>query len=279
LASEAGDSALHGQLVINRLIESILKHVDIPLTLQEIEGDAVFLYAAHPGSDEAWCTVVEEVSRKLAAFFGGFVAEAGIMMESTPCLCAACRNVDQLGLKIIVRSGEAVFHQIAGRPQVSGSDVILAHRLLKNSLASNEYLLLTEAAYAAMSAHLPGRFDPHQETYEGFGTVQLRVRDLTEEFLAARDSVYTLGESELDAAVGTYTSGMRPGILLAIAIQQLRKPIRRFSWREKFLMLFESVVATPLALLYYPRDSQTDRGARQAAHALIVRKNKRLTIE
>ncbi len=41
-------SALHGQMIINGLIESILKEVDIPLTLQEIGGDAVFLYAAHP---------------------------------------------------------------------------------------------------------------------------------------------------------------------------------------------------------------------------------------
>jgi len=59
-------AALHGQLVINGLIESIIQQVDIPLTLQEIEGDAVFLYAAHPGSDAAWGEVVEQVSRKLA---------------------------------------------------------------------------------------------------------------------------------------------------------------------------------------------------------------------
>jgi hypothetical protein len=47
---ESHTAALHGQIVINGLLESILREVDIPLTLQEIEGDAVFLYAAHPGS-------------------------------------------------------------------------------------------------------------------------------------------------------------------------------------------------------------------------------------
>ena len=45
-------SALHGQLVISGLLESIIKQVNIPLTLQEIEGDAVFLYAAHSGSED-----------------------------------------------------------------------------------------------------------------------------------------------------------------------------------------------------------------------------------
>ena len=46
-------SAVHGQIVITSLIESILREVDIPLRLQGIEGDAIFVYAEHPGSDEA----------------------------------------------------------------------------------------------------------------------------------------------------------------------------------------------------------------------------------
>ena len=38
-------SAVHGQLCINSLVETLLEQVDIPLILQEIEGDAIFLYA------------------------------------------------------------------------------------------------------------------------------------------------------------------------------------------------------------------------------------------
>jgi len=247
-------SALHGQAVINALIESIIAQVDIPLTLQEIEGDAVFLYAAHPGSEDGWHTVVEEVSWKLGKFFESFIAELGVIAEATPCPCAVCRNLEKLALKIVVHSGEAVFHQIAGRPQVSGSDVILAHRLLKNSVAANFYLLLSDAAWVAMGAHLPGTFDRHQETYEGFGTVTLRVRDLTADLLAARDAVYMLDEPELEAAVRNYTNMSRSSRLLAAAIRQLRNPIRRFSWTEKTLMLWEAAVALPLATrLYYRR--------------------------
>ncbi len=58
-------SAVHGQLCINSLIEAILSHVDIPLTLQEIEGDAVFLYARYPGSEQSWQTMAREISEKL----------------------------------------------------------------------------------------------------------------------------------------------------------------------------------------------------------------------
>jgi hypothetical protein len=70
-------AALDGQAVITGLIESILREVDIPLTLQEIEGDAVFLYAAHPGSEEGRRTVVEQVGMKLGKFFDAFIHCAG----------------------------------------------------------------------------------------------------------------------------------------------------------------------------------------------------------
>ena len=59
-------------------------------------------------------------------------------IESTLCKCAICKNVEDLKLKVIVHSGCAVFNMIAGSPQISGPDVILAHRLLKNSIPSSE---------------------------------------------------------------------------------------------------------------------------------------------
>ena len=66
------------------------------------------------------------------------------------CKCAICRNSSELALKIVVHTGTAVFHQISGFNKVSGPDVILAHRLLKNSVPEKEYLLMSEAAYNAI---------------------------------------------------------------------------------------------------------------------------------
>ena len=244
-------AALHGQAVITGLIESILREVDIPLTLQEIEGDAVFLYAAHPGSDAAWHAVIEQVSAKLGKFFDAFIAQTAVVIESTPCPCAICSNSDQLGLKIIVHAGAAVFHTIAGRPQVSGADVILAHRLLKNTVPSNDYLLLSEAAYAAMGAHLPGTFERHQETYEGFGNVKARVRLLDEARLAARDALYELSDTELESAVAGYTQWVGR-FSLSDVVQQLRHPIRPFTTREKLLMIIEAIWM-PIAVKFHYR--------------------------
>jgi hypothetical protein len=90
------------------------------------------------------------------------------MAEATPCGCAICRNLGELKLKVIVHVGRAVFHEIAGRPQISGADVILAHRLLKNSLPNREYLLLSEPAFRLG----PGWTPPSKRSrrLQGFGT-------------------------------------------------------------------------------------------------------------
>ena len=240
-------AAVHGQLVITGLIETILAQVDIPLTLQEIEGDAVFLYAARSGTDAEWQAVVREVSLKLENFFEAFTARAATMMEVTPCGCAICRNSDKLGLKIIVHAGEAVFHAIAGRPQVSGADVILAHRLLKNTVPSREYLLVSERAYTLMSAHLPGTFSTHEETYEGFGKVNVHVRLLDQMQLAARETLYALTEPELEKAVSTYVEMGNTRDIGRATLKQLREPVRPFSWREKLSMLWGLVIAPFMA--------------------------------
>lgn len=250
---ESQMAAVHGQVFISALIEGLLRHVDIPLTLQEIEGDAVFLYAAHPGSDDKWQEVVEQVSVKLEKFFDAFLETMAGHIESNPCNCALCGNSHRLGLKIIVHVGEAVFHTIAGRPQVSGTDVILAHRLLKNSVPGNEYLLLTEAAYEVMGDVLPGTFDAHEETYDGFGAVSLRIRLLDEAQLAARDALYELSPSELDAQLrrSTGVAGDRSRWLRG-AIRQVRNPVRPFTFREKFQMLWQALVAPFVVARRYP---------------------------
>jgi len=234
-------SAVHGQLCINSLIEAILKQVDIPLVLQEIEGDAVFLYARHPGTEAGWHAMAREVSSKLDGFFSAFIAANAVSIESTPCSCAICRNGDQLGLKLVVHAGEAVFHEVAGRPQVSGPDVILAHRLLKNTVAVNEYVLLSDAAYRLMGAHLAGDFTAHDEHYEGFGTVGTRVRYHDREMLAARDAVYELSRAEREAAVDGYQEWVVQHLGSA-TLQQMRAPIRPFGPLERLRMAWDALV-------------------------------------
>jgi hypothetical protein len=206
--------------------------------LQEIEGDAVFLYAADPGPEQGWDSVLQEVSEKLASFFEAFINQLGVGIEATQCPCAICSNADKLGLKIIVHVGEAIFHEGGGRHQVSGPDVILAHRLLKNSVDSKEYLLLTEAAFAAMGKHLEGSFEKRREVYDDFEPVDVRVRELSANFLNARDAVYHLDDLDLKNTVDAFTDWVIVANFRAM-LQQLRNPIRSFGFIDKLLMVFD----------------------------------------
>ena len=169
LASQV--ALIHGQQVITALIEAILAEVAIPLEVKEVEGDAVFLYSVRPRDDEAWQEVSAEVGRKLLRFFEAFSAVLVAESESTLCPCAVCKHMHELKLKIIVHSGEALFHTIGDIADVSGVDVILAHRLLKNSVDADEYILMTKPAYRDL--RFPSELEVHKssEEYEGFGSI------------------------------------------------------------------------------------------------------------
>jgi hypothetical protein len=217
-------SAVHGQQLITALIESILREVEIPLVLQEIEGDAIFLYAAHPGSDEGWQEVLSEVRLKLERFFDAFLGELIARTESTLCECGVCKHLDSLKLKIVVHSGKAVFHQIAGRPQVSGVDVIAAHRLLKNSVPSDEYLLMSEPAFEDLGPGMQGSFDRGQESYESLAPVVTHTRLMGENREKARKLYYALSEAEMNEKARRYNRWAIAG-----AVPELWRHIRRSS--------------------------------------------------
>jgi class 3 adenylate cyclase len=225
-------AAVHGQVTITLLIETLLAEVDIPLTLHGIEGDAVLLSAAHPGSDEGWSDVLAQVRTKLTRFFEVFLAAIVRAAEVTPCECPACANVDQLKLKIIVHAGRAVFHTIAGLPQISGTDVIIAHRLLKNSVPSGEYLLMTDAAYEALGRGMNLEFQQGEELCEGIGKVRTWVHimgDLKED---VREAFYARPEAEVAGEVRNYSAWIGPRLYRAI-FEQLRHPAVKEPWPKR----------------------------------------------
>jgi hypothetical protein len=83
--------------------------------------------------------------------------------------------VRALRLKVVVHSGEALFYQIHHFNELSGTDVILVHRLLKNSEAADEYLLLTEPAYTDVDFPCKLPFMEGRESYEHLGQIKTFV--------------------------------------------------------------------------------------------------------
>lgn len=169
----ANETALvHAQMVITKLLEEIIREVEIPLEVKEIEGDAVFLYAIKPDDDAVWADTRRLIGGKLISFFEAFARGILAGSEFALCSCPSCQNVDQLKLKIVVHSGKAVFHKVGRFSDLSGVDVILAHRLLKNSIPSDEYVLMTEAAYRDIEFPTEVEVSQGEEHYEGFGSIR-----------------------------------------------------------------------------------------------------------
>ncbi|MDP3938961.1 MAG: DUF2652 domain-containing protein, partial [Deltaproteobacteria bacterium] len=162
---------VHGQMVITKLLEAIIREIEIPLEVKEIEGDAVFLYAIKPDDGDAWEEMRLLIGRKLVSLFEAFARAVLAGSEFALCACPTCQNIDKLKLKIVVHSGEALFHKVGRFENVSGVDVILAHRLLKNSIPHDEYVLMTEPAYRDIQLATEMKVTSGEEHYEGFGAI------------------------------------------------------------------------------------------------------------
>ena len=243
-------SAIHGQQYITFLIESLIREVDIPLRLQEIEGDALFLYAEDPGSDEEWMTVLQQIPAMLQRFFNAFYEGMVLAAEATPCKCAVCRNIDELALKIIVHTGTAVFHRIGGFDKVSGPDVILAHRLLKNSVPDKEYLLMSEAANEAIGQEMDGTFLQGKESYDGFADVRTFVRfngDIKEQHL---NSLYRLPPASLFMRAQGYAISATAKLFPAL-VKQIRSPGVEAHWASRLRLAVTLVVISPMMAAMY----------------------------
>jgi len=242
-------AAVHGQECITVLIETMLREVDIPLQLQEIEGDALFLYAAHPGDEAGWRDVLAQVRTKLPRFFEAIFEVAVPAVELTPCPCAICKNLGELKLKVIVHVGRAVFHSIAGRPQISGVDVILAHRLLKNSLPNREYLLMTEPAYRELGREMSAEFEEGVESYDAFGSVKTYVQRLDGAVERERTSFYALPPAEFGSRVRRYALWGTLGTFRGLA-EQVRHPVAPVGWPRRAGFALLLALWSPFVIAY-----------------------------
>jgi hypothetical protein len=165
----------HSQTIITELVTAIVREVELPLTVAKLEGDAVFMFCRKNSFQENWPSIRETLGRKLLRFFELFNEKAAELSRSTTCTCSACAHIEKLRLKLIVHSGQALFHRIVNFEELAGVDVILLHRLLKNSVDADQYLLVTEAGNQdlILPGHLPS--SRGQEKYEDFGLIQTMV--------------------------------------------------------------------------------------------------------
>jgi class 3 adenylate cyclase len=168
-------SLVHAERIVAELLESVIASTGLPLVLHELEGDAVTFYAVDDGPESCAGDVFTQARPIVESFRA---REAELISECSLCACDACKNVGQLRIKMVLHRGDAVIGSLRQFTKVAGEDVILAHRLLKNSIPSDEYVLMTQAFLDACPGVTTSDLERRVEVVEGLGAVDVHVLDL-----------------------------------------------------------------------------------------------------
>ncbi len=163
---------VHGQGLVAELKGVLLKEVPSPLRVNKVEGDCIFM-AAPQG---AWHGPLG--LRRLVDAFDHKLQE---LIESNSCPCEACRNLERLRLKVLAHSGSVLHYAEEGREELSGADVVLLYRLLKNDIQARSYILLTHQALQALGGEAGDLYEDVELGYPDLGVVRahLQVLDRT----------------------------------------------------------------------------------------------------
>lgn len=168
----------HSSFAISTLINTIIETVGDEYEISEIEGDAVLMFKRGPAPSQ------KEIQDICLKIFNAFHFQRSWMQQHVICPCKACVEMERLTLKFIAHHGPIGEIKAGKFTKLSGTDVIVAHRLLKNSVPSNEYLLLSEQLLH-QSTETPEtdrmEWAPSSDDYSSIGKVEYRFALLNEQ--------------------------------------------------------------------------------------------------
>lgn len=176
----AGAELDHAREILQEVLTLVLERLSSVLTLMEVEGDALFLYA-----DRSRVRRGETILEAIEQSYVEFRDHLASMKRATTCSCRACNAAPTLDLKYFIHTGEYAMQSIAGRTKIVGSSVNLVHRLLKNSIGEqtgwNAYVLITDDALKGMGIQ-PDDLYVSSEEYAHLGRVATNTIDLKKRF-------------------------------------------------------------------------------------------------
>lgn len=167
----------HAQNVLADLMETVVGGLRPALHVSKLEGDAAFAYALEFEIEASM--LLDTIDQTYFAFR----SRLRDIRLATTCDCNACRLIPNLNLKFVAHNGRFVRTVVAGNEELTGSDVIIAHRLVKNEVKERlgylGYALFTDSCITAVG------LDPlilgmreHRESYEDVGEILSYVEDL-----------------------------------------------------------------------------------------------------
>lgn len=149
----------HSIHIIAELLEILLDNAIIDLHLVEIEGDALFMYSLNIPS-------YESLLHQTTIMLEHFHKHIKDYETKRICKCGACKTAINLKLKFLVHYGRLNFIKVKKIVKPYGRDVIKIHRLLKNKIPLNEYVLFTSNVYELYKNQMDKTWIKANETYD-----------------------------------------------------------------------------------------------------------------
>lgn len=217
----------HAEDVVAELVATVSQRLSTVVRLNKREGDAVFGFTL---DGEADGSMLLDAIEDCYVAFRQRVERIGY---ATSCSCNACARLPELDLKFVLHHGTFIRRAEPTGEELTGADVIAAHRLLKNlvfaRLGTQGYLLVSEAAATALRLELdPIGARAHVERYDDVGEVRALVVDLRRRYERERVGTAVLvGAADAALEVATWLPVPPP-----IAWEFLTSPAWRGAWTE-----------------------------------------------
>lgn len=206
----------HAEVNTARMLERMIEAAR-GFDLIEIEGDAAFLSRRAGSRDPD--TTVTDVLQVAVAMHRAFHVERQYVATNL-CPCGGCKEAGNLKLKFVAHVGEVATQSIRGRTKLVGIDVILIHRLLKNSVPIPEYVLLSEDLYTTDGASLPAPVREISPELEGIGTVRAYFVDVAD----LDGALPPLKMPSWRARLGNTFAAVGQGMPYMLGVKQPRRP-------------------------------------------------------
>ncbi|WP_442847260.1 DUF2652 domain-containing protein [Leeuwenhoekiella sp. H156] len=148
--------------VIPALLNEIIYANTINLQVSEIEGDAVLFFRSGE------LPAIGELVEQCKTFYKEFYKRIDKLYKKHKNEEDARSISEILGLKIILHYGEEIaMVPIGNRIKLMGEDVITAHRMLKNDIPIEEYIVFSEQVYSKFDKDEFAGFCNWSEIHEG----------------------------------------------------------------------------------------------------------------
>ncbi|NIQ39889.1 MAG: DUF2652 domain-containing protein [Proteobacteria bacterium] len=166
----------HANFVVVNLFSSMLEDSPKGLKVMEVEGDALFCWLSVEQNSVPPRALFQIVQQQFARFIG--VQRWFVEVRGERCDCHACIQARDLRIKFLLHYGRVGFYQIANFEKIAGLDVVIAHRLLKNSVPEDEYILVTKDFEEGIGSDSKQEWLQGEDEYPIIGRVNYSYRKL-----------------------------------------------------------------------------------------------------